>query len=97
MGTFKDKELIQESHDTLELTPRERQIIEIIARRAAERAADIVLDTLGPERMLDLFYDHLAKEIGKGIIRKGLWAVGLIVAAVFFWFSSWLAAKGFLK
>lgn len=96
MGTSQDKELGKENHSTFvlqELSEREQQIIEIATHRAADRAADIVIDSLD-DKLVDIVYDKIAQEIGKGVIRKGLWALGIIVAACVYWSWSWLVSKG---
>ena len=110
MGITQDKEIGKETKGTFglsELTLRERQLVEIIERRAeareaerdvntAQRASEIVLDTLD-ESLIDILFDRIAIYVGKGVLRKGLWLVGIVATATFVWFSTWLAAKGFLK
>lgn len=97
MGDPKDNHTRTENISTLVLvqglTEHERQLVEIITRISSEKAADIVIDSLD-DKLVDIVYDKIAQEIGKGVIRKGLWALGIIVTALAYWSWSWLVSKG---
>jgi len=62
---------------TISLTDEE---IELIAEKAAEKAV---------AKMTNLVY----REVGRGIINKFFWIVGVLSTALYFWAQS----KGFIK
>lgn len=74
------------------LTDEERR--EII-QEAAKIAAEYALDTLIPERVYDMCMEHFERQVGRSVIRKGLWAVGLAVTAIGGLITAW--AKGWLR
>jgi hypothetical protein len=57
----------------------EEQIDEI-AERAAEKAVEKVIE-------------HFYAEVGKGVVRKAMWIVGIAAVALF----AWLAGSGHIK
>ncbi len=71
-----------------------KNIEQEVTEKAARKAADYAMDTLIPEGIYNMFMEHLALQIGKGVIRKGVWTLGFIVSAVFAvilaWFKGWL-------
>ncbi len=95
---MKDTQPGTENHGTRvpnrELTDYE---IEIIAKRAAElaapKAAEYAMDTLLPEGVFNLVMEHVYREVGKGVIRKGLWAVGIAVTAFTSAVVAWVKMK----
>jgi hypothetical protein len=72
--------------DTFDGTERRKKYripeaeIEKIANRAAQKAV---------QRMLDDGY----KAVGRNVLEKGIWFVGLIACGLF----AWLMSKGFIK
>lgn len=61
-------------------TPLTDSQIEKIAEKAADRAVAKITD-------------HVYREVGKGVVRKLFWIVGVTSVALFFWAQ----AKGLIK
>ncbi len=61
--------------------------IEKIAERAADKAADKAV-----KKMTDQAY----REIGKGVVNKFLWIVGVITVGFISWLAAWLHSRGFI-
>jgi hypothetical protein len=57
-------------------TPLTEEQIEHIAERAAEKAAEKVMKTLT---------DHMYREVGKGVVSKLFWIIGVISIGLYMW------------
>lgn len=70
-----------EKHQTLQLTDAQ---IDEIAKRAAEQAVALVM-----EQLTSNFY----REVGKGVVNKGLTLLGLLGTGL----AVWLHSKGYIS
>lgn len=87
----------------LELTERERQLLEVIETRAvarenrtAERTADLVRDSnpYDPKKVYSAVKDELRRELGEGTLNQATWiivnGIRAIVALVVLAFAAWV-------
>jgi tetrahydromethanopterin S-methyltransferase subunit G len=56
--------------------------------KVAKRASELVLDSIDGQ-ITDLVMDQIYRDIGKSVVRKALWTIGIVVLIAF----GWIAAK----
>lgn len=61
--------------------------------KVAKRASELVLDAIREEP--DIVFGHIYQTIGKNVVRKGLWALGLLALGVLAWVTA--ASKGLIR
>jgi hypothetical protein len=91
MSTTKDNQERKHNHGTTVLplgASYEDEFIEKVAKRASE----LVLDSIDGQ-ITNLVLDEIYREIGKSVIHKALWAIGLIVGVATTAIVAWLKLK----
>jgi hypothetical protein len=66
--------------------------IERIAEKAAQKAAKEAAKDAA-ELALQEMFNYGYKAVGKNVIEKGMWVVGVLACGLF----AWLASKGFIR
>lgn len=63
--------------------------------KVAKRASELVLSAIREEP--DIVFGHIYQTIGKNVVRKGLWALGLLALGVLAWLGASSGFKDLIK